>query len=111
MGTASPIMMEKKYTQQLGHITELQHLTQFGDNIMQKFEPGRIYQTRLITDHDSIIKFYVVSRTDKSVIIKGDLVPEPKRFKIHSFKDEETIFPWGKYSMCPSIDASDEVKL
>lgn len=68
-----------------------------------KFEVGQTYQTRSIGDHNCIISVTIASRTEKTVkTSKG----ETFRTKINP-EGAEYIFPWGRHSMCPVIDATD----
>lgn len=79
-----------------------------------KFETGKTYTTRLITSHDSIISFYVIKRTDKTVTVTGDFMdtyaaerqaPHTMRLSLKLGQDVETFRPWGSYSMCPVVSA------
>ena len=77
-----------------------------------KFETGKTYTTRLITNHDSIISFYVIKRTDKTVTVRGDVMDThaadrqaPHTMRLKLWQDVETFKPWGTYSMCPVVSA------
>lgn len=77
-----------------------------------KFETGKTYTTRLISNHDSIISFYVIKRTDKTVIVMGDFMDTcavkrkaPHVMRVAIFQDVENFKPWGRYSMCPIVSA------
>lgn len=77
-----------------------------------KFETGKTYTTRLITNHDSIISFYVIKRTDKTVTVMGDFMDTyaaerqtPHTMRVKVWQDVETFKPWGTYSMCPVVSA------
>ena len=77
-----------------------------------KFETGKTYTTRLITNHDSIISFYVIKRTDKTVTVMGDFMDNcaikrkaPHVMRVAVFQDVENFKPWGRYSMCPIVSA------
>jgi hypothetical protein len=68
------------------------------------FKPGSTYQTRSICDHETVIGITVVSRTAKTLTTsKG------KMLRIGNHGDGEFVKPWGSYSMCPIITATDEV--
>ena len=76
----------------------------------KEFIPGKQYATRLITNYDSIITFTIIKRTAKTVTIIGDLIPEPKTFKVSTkYSEFEQIKPWGSYSFAPVIGADDIV--
>jgi len=77
-----------------------------------KFETGKTYSTRLITNHDSIISFYVVKRTEKTVTVMGDFMDTcaikrkaPHTMRLKLWQEVETFKPWGQYSMCPIVSA------
>lgn len=78
---------------------------------MKKFECGKIYATRFIGDHNAILKIKILSRTEKTVkyIILG--WPQSNRpirtARPFIFNRKESIYPLGKYSMAPIIDAGD----
>jgi hypothetical protein len=79
---------------------------------MFKFEIGKEYATRLITDYDSKIAFKVLKRTDKTVTVIGNLIDTPKTFRVNTrYSGFEQIKPWGSYSMCPILSADDEVSI
>ena len=67
----------------------------------------KTYYTRSICNHDCIFSVKVIKRTAKTVVVLKD--GEEKRCKIGLSWNgkEETITPWGVYSMCPVIGASD----
>jgi hypothetical protein len=81
-----------------------------------KFETGKTYTTRLITNHDSVISFYVIKRTDKTVTVMGDFMDThaadrqaPHTLRVKLWQDVETFRPWGTYSMCPIVSAEREL--
>jgi hypothetical protein len=81
-----------------------------------KFETGKTYTTRLITNHDSVISFYVIKRTDKTVTVTGDFMDTyvaerqaPHTMRVKVWQDVETFRPWGSYSMCPIVSAEREL--
>lgn len=67
---------------------------------MAKFEENRTYQTRSICDHDCIISVTIAKRTAKTVT-----TTEGKLFRIAMWDGDETIKPYGSYSMAPIIRA------
>lgn len=70
---------------------------------VKRFEVGATYQTRSICNHDCIFTIKVIKRTDKTVVVEED--GKQTRCKIHNISGEETIFPHGRYSMCPVFHA------
>ena len=70
---------------------------------MKTIEPNTMITARFATDADLRPKIKVVERVDREkssfavMLIDGELV---KR-KIHSDRDKEYVFPYGKYSMAP----------
>lgn len=72
---------------------------------MSKFEVGKSYRTRSIGDHDCIIEVSIVSRTEKTVTVETKHDGR-KLFRVKTWDDGiETIAPWGRYSMSPTITA------
>ena len=82
------------------------------DNI-KRFEVGKTYATCSIGDTDCIIAAKILRRTAATVtveMVRGDIDGEKVRtFRIDQKKaehfGEESIKPWGSFSMCPIIDA------
>jgi len=72
---------------------------------MKKFEINKTYTTRSVCDYDCIFSYTVVSRTDKTVKIIGDLLDKPVSRKIRVWGNEESFLPLGSYSMAPVITA------
>jgi DNA repair protein RadC len=70
-----------------------------------KFEAGRTYTFGWIGDSELKTDVKVIRRTEKSVWfqIRDE---EVKRTKINVWSGEETFYPTGKYSMCPTCRAS-----
>lgn len=69
-----------------------------------KFIAGKTYTTRSICDSDTIFSYEIVSRTNKTMMIKHS----GKTFKrgIYIMDGEEYCRPDGTFSMCPVIRAS-----
>ena len=74
-----------------------------GGNTM-KFTPGVVYETRSTCDHNCIFSHKVVKRTAKTVTI-DNVDGGTARRKIIMWEGNETIFPLGKYSMAPILNA------
>jgi hypothetical protein len=72
---------------------------------MKRFTVGSTYTTRSACDYNCIFSFTVVSRTEKSVTIVGDLINKPTRKKIYTYGTEESFLPYGSFSMAPSVSA------
>ena len=89
--------------------TERKTAEQATANQMAKFEVGATYATTSICNSECVFKIIVVKRTEKTVTIdKGN--GKTQRCKIHTdIRDAETIYPYGVYSMCPVIDATDKI--
>lgn len=75
---------------------------------MKKFEIGKTYTTRSACDHNCIYSYTIISRTAQTVKII-DKFGETKTCKIikklSEYRGSESIYPEGKYSMCPVISA------
>lgn len=74
---------------------------------MKKFEIGKTYSMRSACDHNCIWTYTVTNRTAQTVTISdGKEVKKCRISKKHSeYRNAETIFPLGQYSMCPSLTA------
>ncbi len=75
---------------------------------MLKFEIGKKYFHKFISDSSCTAVYEVLSRTDKTLTVKLD--GEIIRKRIGVFLGHEFIYPLGKYSMCPTLRAINEVK-
>lgn len=80
---------------------------------MKKFEIGKTYSMRSICDHECVWTYTVIKRTAQTVTITDG--NEIKRFRINKqtseYRNAETIYPLGRYSMCPSLSADNEVQV
>lgn len=74
---------------------------------MKKFEVGRSYSMKSICDHDCIWTYTVTSRTAQTITITDGKKVQKCRIdkKISEYRNIETVYPLGKYSMCPSLTA------
>ena len=74
---------------------------------MTKFEIGKTYSMRSICDQNCIWSYKVIARTEKTITISdGKEVKTCRINKAYSeYNNTETIFPLGKYSMCPTLNA------
>lgn len=69
---------------------------------MIKFEIGKTYFTRSACDYDCIFKESIISRTEKTVKTESG---KTLRVSDKYTPGIEQIWPEGKYSMAPAIDA------
>lgn len=84
------------------------------NNNIKRFEVGKTYATASICDSNCIIAVKILRRTACSVTVEmlhGELEGGKVRtFRIDQKKaeyfGEESIKPWGSFSMCPIINAS-----
>lgn len=76
------------------------------DNNIIKFQPGLKYSARSVCDYNCIWTFTVVKRTAKFITIE-DKFGEVTRVGVSEWDGAETAYPFGKYSMCPSIRADE----
>jgi hypothetical protein len=74
---------------------------------MKKFEIGQTYTMRSACMHDCIWSYTVTARTAQTVTITDG--KEVKRCRISKqvsqYRDAESIFPLGQYSMAPILSA------
>lgn len=75
---------------------------------MKKFEIGKTYTTRLISDSNCKIQFTITARTSSTITAVDDKGIEKKyrlSKKYSEYRNAETFLPWGNYSMCPMVSA------
>lgn len=74
---------------------------------MKKFEVGKEYSMASVCDHNCVWTYTVTARTAQTITISdGEKVQECRiNKKISEYCDTETIYPFGRYSMCPSLTA------
>ena len=74
---------------------------------MRKFEIGKEYSMRSICNQECVWTYTVIYRTAQTITISN--VKEVKKFrvvkKISEYRNAETIYPLGQYSMAPSLVA------
>ena len=74
---------------------------------MTKFEIGKTYSMRSICDHNCVWSYKVLSRTVSTITITDG--KEIKKCRINKqyseYRNAETVFPLGRYSMCPVLSA------
>lgn len=76
---------------------------------MKKFEIGKTYTTRSICDTNCIVSITVTARS-ACMITTVDEHGEVQRLriskKLSEYRNAETVYPWGQYSMAPMISAT-----
>lgn len=74
---------------------------------MKRFEIGKTYTMRSACDHNCIWSYTVTGRTAQTITITDG--KEVKRCRINKTISEycnaETVYPFGRYSMAPSLTA------
>ena len=71
---------------------------------MKKFEIGKTYSMRSICDHDCVWTYTVTARTAKTITISdGEKVQIIKAAS--EYRNAETVYPLGQYSMAPALTA------
>lgn len=75
---------------------------------MKKFEVGRKYSTRSMCDHNCIWSYTIIARTACTVTALDE---DGNQFKFRinkktsEYRNAETFYPLGQYSMAPMISA------
>ena len=74
---------------------------------MKTFEINETYSMRSACDHNCVWTYKVISRTKATVTLSdGKEVIKCRINKQYSeYRNAETVFPLGKYSMCPTLSA------
>lgn len=77
---------------------------------MKTFEVGKTYTMRSIGDHDCVWTYTVVKRTAKTITISDGQETKTCRVnaKTSEIRNAESIYPLGRYSMCPVLSADSE---
>lgn len=78
---------------------------------MKTFEIGKTYSTRSACNHDCVWNYKVIARTTSTITITDGKETKICRInKMYSeYRNAETIFPLGRYSMAPILSADKEV--
>lgn len=84
-------------------------MTPANDNRPTQFKVGTTYGVRSICDYDTIFKFTIVGRTDKSVKVDYHGKVTTRRIR-YTDGMVETIDPMGRYSMSPVLTADKELQ-
>lgn len=74
---------------------------------MKKFEIGNTYSMRSACDHECVWTYTVTERTAQTITISDGKVSKKCRISkdVSEYRNAETVYPFGKYSMCPSLTA------
>lgn len=76
---------------------------------MKKFEINNKYAMASPCDHNCVWVYVVIARTALTITLKDVSNGEIKKCriskKISDYRDAETVFPLGKYSLCPLLSA------
>lgn len=74
---------------------------------MRKFQVGKKYKVASICDQNCIWTFEIVARTEKTITISDGKKEKKCRIikKISEYRDSESVYPLGKYAMCPILSA------
>ena len=79
---------------------------------MKTFEINKTYTFGFIGNSELKTKVLIIKRTAKTITVKIDKYKEIKTLRINKFlttyRKEETVFPLGRYSMCPTLSAGNE---
>ena len=77
-----------------------------------RFVVGKTYAVSSVYDHNCKWYFTIIARTAKTVTIACDDFPISKGGKVSrinadytAHRNAETVFPFGRYSMCPILSA------
>ena len=74
---------------------------------MTRFEVGKTYTHGWIGDADLFTSWKVVKRTASTITITDGKDVKTCRInkKYTEYRNAETVFPFGQYSMCPVLSA------
>lgn len=75
---------------------------------IKKFEVGKHYSCRSACNQDCVWTFVIVARTEKTIVLQ-DRNGAHKTCRVNQKMAErfgyESVFPLGRYSMCPVLSA------
>jgi hypothetical protein len=74
---------------------------------MKKFEIGKTYEMRSICNQECVWSYKVIARTAKTITIDDGKEVKKCRIiqKVSEYRNAETVYPLGQYSMAPSLVA------
>jgi hypothetical protein len=78
-------------------------------NPVVQFKVGGVYECRSVCDSGCRWTFAVVRRTDSTVWIREGEAGEVKARRVSVYDGREQVFPSGKYSMAPILNATSGV--
>lgn len=76
--------------------------------MIKQFEVGKTYSMRSPCQHDCIWTYKVTARTAQTVTLtesRGEKVKCRISKAMSAYRQAETVFPLGRYSMCPMLSA------
>lgn len=76
---------------------------------MKKFEVGKSYSMRSACDYNCVWTYTVTERTAQTITISDGKVSKKCRISkdVSEYRNAETVYPLGKYSMCPMLSADN----
>lgn len=74
---------------------------------MKRFEIGSTYSMRSVCDHNCIWGYTVTERTAQTITVTDGKEIKKLRIskKYSQYRNAETVFPLGHYSMAPMLTA------
>ena len=74
---------------------------------MSKFEIGKVYKMKSVCNHDAVWSYTVIARTAQTITITDGKETLKLRVikKVSEYRNAETVFPLGQYSMAPMLSA------
>lgn len=82
---------------------------------MKQFKIGHSYYMRSIGDHDCVWGYIVTARTKSTITIRQLGRLEQNTYRISKqtsiYRNAESVYPLGRYSLCPILSADHELAL
>lgn len=74
---------------------------------MKRFEIGSTYSMQSVCDHNCVWSYTVTERTAQTITVTDGKEIKKLRIskKYSQYRDAETVFPLGQYSMAPMLTA------
>lgn len=74
---------------------------------MKIFQIGNVYTCRSACDHNCVWSFTVTARTAQTITVTDGKETKTLRIikNISAYRNAESVYPLGKYSMCPILSA------
>lgn len=77
--------------------------------MMKQFIIGQVYECRSLCDYDCVWSYKVIERTASTITLKNQSTGKMQKNRISARTSQyfgaETVYPLGKYSMCPILTA------